>query len=44
MTDGFVVPEKPGNTGGGKEPWPISGREVAESQVIDDESKNTEYG
>jgi hypothetical protein len=44
MTEGLIVPLKPGNAGGGKEPWPISVREAADSQVIDDESRNTEHG
>jgi hypothetical protein len=44
MAERIGVPVKPGNAGGGKEPWPVSVREVAESQVIDDESRNAEYG
>jgi len=44
MTEGFVVPTKPGNAGQGKEPQPDPVREAAESQVIDDESTNTESG
>jgi hypothetical protein len=43
-TEGLVVPWKPGNAGGGKEPCPDPVRKAAESQVIDDESSNTEYG
>jgi hypothetical protein len=40
MADGLVVPMRPGNAGGGKEPCPIPSEGRADSPVIDDESTN----
>jgi hypothetical protein len=40
MADGFVVPMRPGNAGGGKEPCPDPGEGRADSPAIDDESIN----
>jgi hypothetical protein len=40
MADGLVVPARPGNAGGGKEPCPDPGEGRADSPAIDDESTN----